>query len=107
MDFSIKNGLALLAIVLACARSCEQLLPLIRRRRYALAPADSPQVSLLSPCAGAAALAYGHAIGADSALLIATWTHTAAAVTALLITSLGFQRGQEKAEMTAQEINHA
>lgn len=106
MDSSIRNGLAVLAIVLACARSLEQLLPVVRSCQFSLAPAASPQVSLLSFFAGAAALAYGHAIGADTALLIATWLHTATATLAVMLTAHAFARRHVAAEVTAQEIHH-
>lgn len=106
MDFSTKNGLALLAIALACARSYEQLLPVVRSRRFGPASAVSPHVSLLSPFAGAAALAYGHAIGADTALLVATWLHTATATLAVMLTTLDLARRHVAADVTAQEIHH-
>lgn len=97
MDYSLKNGLALLAVALACARSWEQLLPAIRSRRGAVAPAAFPRASVLSPIAGMAALAYAHAIGADRALLIASWSHTTAALAALLLLSDYFKDEQNEA----------
>ena len=106
MDFPIKNALAALAVALACARSFEQLLPAVRNRWFGLAPVFSPQVSKLSPFAGAAALAYGHAIGADTALLIATWLHTATAMAVVAITPLHFRPELEGSEAIAQEITH-
>lgn len=106
MDFSSKNGLAFLAIGLACARTCEQLLHLYHSHRSAPAAAASPRASVLSPVAGLAALAYAHTIGADSALLIATWLHTATASVTVMIAPLNFQRGHKEAAMTSREINH-
>ena len=94
MDFSIKHGLALLAVALAGGRAWEQLLSVIRRRWGALSATVSPQVSMFNPLAGAAALAYGHVIGADSALLIATWLHTIAAAATLLISCVDSSGGR-------------
>ena len=79
MDVSFRSGLALLAVLLAVARASEQLVLVHRSRVSAPGSPSTPRASLLPPAAGAVALAYGHLIGADPSLLVATWLNTAAA----------------------------
>lgn len=79
MDVSFRSGLALLAVVLAVARAGQQLALIHRRRVSAPGSPSSLHASVLTPAAGAAALAYGHLIGADPSLLVATWLNTGAA----------------------------
>lgn len=106
MDFSIKNGLALVVVGLACARTCEQLIQLYRSHQEAPAAAAASRASLISPVAGLAALAYAHTICADSALLIASWLNTVTASVTVAIATVYLQRGQEGAVIGSQEIHH-
>ena len=106
MELTVKNLLAGLAIGMACARSVEQLLPHVRSRLLGTAQTVPLRGSLLSPGAGFAALVYGHAIGADSALLIATWMHTSTALWNVIAARLCFQPAVETTEVTTQGGSH-
>lgn len=79
MDVSFRSGLALLAVLLAVARASEQLVLVHRSRVSVPGRPSSSRASLLTPAAAAVGLAYGHLIGADASLLVATWLNTAAA----------------------------
>ena len=81
----INNGLAVFAVGLAGARACAQLFNLRRRHRGATMQILPARTSLLNPAAGLAALAYGHSINLDPALLLAAWFHTLTVSACVLI----------------------
>ena len=60
MNSVISNGLAVMAVGLACSRACEQFINLRRRHQGAATQTLPARTSLLNPAAGLAALAYGH-----------------------------------------------
>lgn len=106
MELTVKNVLAGLAIGMACARAVEQLLPHVRSRLSGTAQTVPLRGSLLSPGAGVAALVYGHAIGADSALLISAWLNTLTALWLGISASASFKTVLEATPSSTQRGHH-
>lgn len=106
MDFSIQTGLAIIVVGLACGRCSEQLLPVLRGRRFSTTAADSLPHSPLGPLAGAAAVTYAHAIGSDSALLITAWVQTATATFVMMASRNDLQTRLRADQSPAQKVDH-
>lgn len=86
MDVSYQSCLALLAVVLAFVRTCEQVALLHRRLAFTQDSRPSQRASILTPAASAAALAYGYAIDADTALRLVAWLNMSTGLTACAFT---------------------
>ena len=106
MEFSIRSSLAGLAIALSCARNCEQFISLCKARKAKSLQAVDQRVSLLTPAAGAAALAYAHIIHADPVLLVATWLNTTTAVVTLAMSRNVVSDDQIVGTHEAEVIHH-
>jgi len=86
MDFSYQSCLAYLAVVLAFARTCEQVALLHCRLASAQDSRPRQRASNLTPAAGVAALAYGYAIDADTTLRLVAWLNISAGLMACAFT---------------------
>ena len=106
MNSVINNGLAVIAVGLACARACEELINLRRRHQGATTQTLPPRTSLLNPAAGFAALAYGHSINADPALLLAAWLHTLTVSACVLIEAFCDRRESGRVLLGLGENTH-
>ena len=82
MDSSYQSCLAFLAVMLASARTCEQVALLHRRLTSTQDSRPGHRASNLTPAAGAAALAYGYAIDADTTLRLIAWLNLSAGLMA-------------------------
>ena len=106
MNSVINNGLAVMAVGLACARACEQLINLRRHHQGATTQTLPPRTSLLNPAAALAALAYGHSINADPALLLAAWLNTLTVSACVLIEAVCDRRESGRMLLGLGENTH-
>jgi len=86
MDISYQSCLALLAVVLVFARTCEQVALLHRRLASTQDSLPRQRAFILTPAASAAALAYGYAIDADTTLRMVTWLNISTGLMACAFT---------------------
>lgn len=88
MSTSMTMALGAATVLLAAARALEQLLQFRRITGATAGPISIPSASLLAPTAGAMTLMYADIVGADSALMVATWISTLSSTAAWASTTL-------------------
>jgi hypothetical protein len=101
MDIHINGWLAWTAVALAIARTGEQLLHIYKSHQP-----TQHRVSLLAPVAGAATLVYAHSIGADLALLVATWINTSTSAFAWAMAQASNSENSQISVVEVMEADH-